>query len=202
VFYSRRFGTRDVFTVRADGRGESRVTSLPGNEYYPDWSPDGKRIVFSSQVSFDWQVFVTTRNADTAWSVPVRLDSLAQSRINVRWSPDGRSLALVHDASLGLLPAEGGTFKALVDSKSMRETITFIAWGRTADYLYFQTRDSSNVYSYWSVSTAGGPPRRLLRLDEPGHRTRRVEFDTDGKSLFFTLVDDEADVAVVGLRRP
>jgi hypothetical protein len=60
----------------------------------------------------------------------------------------------------------------------------------------------AGVYSYWSVPTAGGPPRRLLRLDEPGRRTRRVEFDTDDRNLFFTVVDDEADVSVVSLKRP
>ena len=188
--------------MRADGRGESRVTSLPGNEYYPDWSPDGKRIVFSSQVSFGWETYVTTRRADTAWSAPIRLDSLTQARINVRWSPDGRSLALVHETVLGLIPADGGTLEPLVDIRTLGESITFIDWGRESDRVYFQTRDPSGVYSYWSVPTAGGSPRRLLKLDEPGRRTRRVEFDTDGRNLFFTLVDDEADVAVVGLRRP
>ena len=50
------------------------------------------------------------------------------------------------------------------------------------------------------MPTAGGAPHRILRLSEPGLRTRRVEFDTDGRALFFTAVDDEADVAVVTLR--
>ena len=33
------------------------------------------------------------------------------------------------------------------------------------------------------------------------HRNR-IEFDTDGKNLFFTVATDEADVAVVSLKRP
>jgi len=103
---------------------------------------------------------------------------------------------------MGMIPAQGETLKPIADSKALHETITFIAWGRDPGQVYFQTRDSAGVYSYWSAPTTGGTPRRLLRLDEPGRRTRRVEFDTDGKSLFFTLVDDEADVAVVGLKRP
>lgn len=58
AYYSRRFGTRDLFTVRADGRShESRLTDLPGNEYDPDWAPDWRQIVFSSQVSYGLDVF-------------------------------------------------------------------------------------------------------------------------------------------------
>jgi dipeptidyl aminopeptidase/acylaminoacyl peptidase len=202
VFYSRRFGTRDLFTVDADGRGERRITALPGNEYYPDWSPDGKRISFSSQVSYNWDVYVLARDTGSAWSAPHLLKSAATATVNVRWAPDGRSLAIVNDSSLGLLPAEGGDFRLLVDGRALGENITFIAWGRDASRVYFQSRDATGASSFWSVPTAGGSPRRLLRLSEPGRRTRRPEFDTDGRSLFFTVLDDEADVAVVTLTRP
>jgi hypothetical protein len=122
--------------------------------------------------------------------------------VNVRWAPDGRSLAIVSDSSLGLLPAEGGGFRLLVEGRALQENITFIAWGRDASRVYFQSRDATGIYSFWSVPTAGGSPRRLLRLSEAGRRTRRPEFDTDGRNLFFTVVDDEADVAVVNLTRP
>jgi Tol biopolymer transport system component len=202
VFYSRRFGTKDLFTVRADGRNESRLTDLPGNEYYPDWSPDGQRIAFSSQVSYGWDVFVMSRGVDAAWLAPRRVNSTATATVNVRWAPDGRSIALVSNSTLSLLPVDEGALRPLVDGRSLRETITFVAWARDPSRVYFQTRDSTGVFSFWSAPTAGGSPRRLLRLAEPGRRTRRPEFDTDGRNLFFTVVDDEANVAVVSLKRP
>ena len=133
---------------------------------------------------------------------PRALNATATATVNVRWAPDGRSLALVSDSVLSLLPVDGGTLRPLVDGRALRETITFVAWARDPSLVYFQTRDSTGIHSFWSTPTAGGPPRRLLRLAEPGRRTRRPEFDTDGKYLFFTVVDDEADVAVVSLKRP
>ena len=33
--------------MRADGTGETRLTSSPFPEMWPSWSPDGRRIVFS-----------------------------------------------------------------------------------------------------------------------------------------------------------
>ncbi len=200
VFYSRRFGTRDLFTVQADGRGERRITELPGHEYYPDWSPGGDHIVFSSQVSYGWEVFVLDRDGGGAWQTPRLVPFTADPTINVRWSPDGQALALVHDGTLGVLTLAGPEWRPLVSGASLGERITFVAWPRDGGRVFFQTRDPAGAYSYWSTPTSGGTPRRLLRLSEPGLRTRRVEFETDGRTLYFTAADDEADVAVVTLR--
>jgi hypothetical protein len=120
----------------------------------------------------------------------------------VRWAPDGHSLAVISDGVLALLPAEGGALKPVADGRRLGESISSVAPARDGMTLVFQTADSASVFSFWSVSAAGGTPRRLLRLDDPRHRTRRPEFDTDGKNLFFTIAADEAEVAVLSLRRP
>ncbi len=49
AFESDRAGGRDVFTVRADGRGLRRLTEHPALDEGPAWSPDGSRIVFTSE---------------------------------------------------------------------------------------------------------------------------------------------------------
>lgn len=38
----------DVYVMRADGSDVRRVTTDPGNDYDPSWSPDGAALVFSS----------------------------------------------------------------------------------------------------------------------------------------------------------
>lgn len=38
----------DLYTVRADGSGEKQLTNTPGIDFQGVWSPDGKKIVFSS----------------------------------------------------------------------------------------------------------------------------------------------------------
>jgi hypothetical protein len=41
----------------------------------------------------------------------------------------------------------------------------------------------------------------LLALTDPGATTRRPEFTTDGKRLFFTIASDEADVWTLELTK-
>ena len=204
TFHSKRFGTRDIFTVGADGRDEQRLTELPTQEYYPDWSPDGRRIVYSSPGPAGWDVFVMSRNPDGTWSAPKRVNDATQTGIDrmVRWAPDGHSLAVIRDGVLALLPADGGALRPIADGRRLGETIRSVARARDSTTLVFQAVDSSSIVSFWSVSATGGTPRRLLRLDDPRHGARRPEFDTDGKSLFFTIAADEAEVAVVTLKRP
>ena len=47
AFVSDRNGTNDIWVMNADGSGQTRVTTLAGEENHPSFSPDGSAIVFS-----------------------------------------------------------------------------------------------------------------------------------------------------------
>jgi Tol biopolymer transport system component len=38
----------DIYTIRPDGTGLTRLTTARGNDAHAVWSPDGKHILFSS----------------------------------------------------------------------------------------------------------------------------------------------------------
>ena len=48
AFTSNRDGDYEIYTIRPDGTGLTRLTNSPGNDAHAAWSPDGKWIAFSS----------------------------------------------------------------------------------------------------------------------------------------------------------
>ena len=44
-----RDGNLEIYVMNADGSGVVRVTDHPAIDAIPDWSPDGKQIVFVSE---------------------------------------------------------------------------------------------------------------------------------------------------------
>ena len=52
-----RVARSDLYVVNADGGGERRLTSGPGNSLSPRWSPDGKSIAFERLRGNSSQVF-------------------------------------------------------------------------------------------------------------------------------------------------
>ena len=204
VFHALTFGTRDLFTVRADGQGRTRVTKEPGQEFSQGWSPDGRSLVYSSPISGHTgrRIFVVSRTG-SGWGMPRPVSDSTDTLITgAHWSPDGTALGMDRDNGVWLMPLNGGALRLVVSKEILGESATSMVWLRDGRGIVLQTRDSVGIFSFWKADIdRSHKPVRLLRLDEPNRRTRRVEFDTDGRSLFFTIAADEADVVVATLRR-
>lgn len=113
AFMSNRDGNDEIYVVRADGTGTTRLTRNGYDDVYPEWSPDGKKIVFSSSaLGGTWAtpnpsaIFVMdangenrTRITNTAVGhdrpVPYFFDSQPV------WEPNGDRIAFLSDRAGG-----------------------------------------------------------------------------------------------------
>jgi gamma-glutamyltranspeptidase len=97
----------DIQIVSAAGSGVAAVTTMPGDERWPSWTPDG-RIVFAhrgeqppgraADPSQHWDLYmVAPVRGSTAWQAPVRLTDTADNDMFPRVSPDGKRVAFVSD---------------------------------------------------------------------------------------------------------
>lgn len=50
----------DLYTIKPDGTGQSRLTENIWDSIYPSWSPDGNSIVFSSNASGNYNIYTMT----------------------------------------------------------------------------------------------------------------------------------------------
>ena len=98
------------------------LTSYPGDEQQPSFSPDGSQVVFSwngeKQDNYDLYVKVVGPGA------PLRLTTDSGPDFSPRWSPDGRSIAFARaspdDIKIMLIPALGGSERTLARFKRIR----------------------------------------------------------------------------------
>jgi Tol biopolymer transport system component len=86
--------TRDLWVYDTRGRGGRRVTSEPGDEFAPVWSPDGTRLLFSSMAKGLVGLRMKEVTATTA-AIPLKVDGLGLGRFAADWSKDGRYLLYV-----------------------------------------------------------------------------------------------------------
>jgi TolB protein len=105
LLFQRLVGGHDLelFTVRADGTGLRRIRHPQRDDFLAAWSPDGRRIVFTSDVrgrngiSDAAEIFVV--NADG--SHLRRLTKNALEEDSPAWSPDGKRIAFARALSSG-----------------------------------------------------------------------------------------------------
>ncbi|HEV3384369.1 MAG TPA: S41 family peptidase [Gemmata sp.] len=119
----------DLYTVSANGGTARRLTSHPGFEMFPRFSPDGTQIAFTGQYDGNTEVFVVPSSGGE----PKRLtytatlgrdevsDRMGPNNIVMGWTPDGKNILFrsrmrsFNDfiGQLYTVPAEGGMAEPL-----------------------------------------------------------------------------------------
>src|SRR3989442_1268386 len=107
VFHSRRkeakqhdFPTRNIWKIGADGSGERQLTHGTKDEYHPSISPDGRKLLFVSELNGSRDVWVADPDGENA--VPLTDDPGIEDQ--PAWSPDSRQIVYA------AFPKEGGSF--------------------------------------------------------------------------------------------
>jgi TolB protein len=82
-----------IFLVDADGKNLRQITDGPGNDQAPNWSPDGKSLVFYSDRSRSDQLY----RMDVASGTAQALTGGPGKSKTGSYSPDGKSIVFMSD---------------------------------------------------------------------------------------------------------
>lgn len=179
---------KDIWIFDVSTNAATRFTSDPAWEAFPTWSPDGRRIVFTSNRSGVYDLY---EKASTGAGEEQLVYKSGEGKAVNSWSPDGRFLiyySIGQPTHLRLLSATGPADRQpvpLVDPKFGSVTGRFSPDGRWIAYT--SNESGKNEVSVRSFDPAKGSVGDPIVLTSGGGRTPL--WSGDGKELFYIATD-------------
>lgn len=181
----------------ADGWPEvlftSQLTSSPGLDAFPAFSPDGNAIAYSSDRGGRFEIYIRPLSAGGR---EVQVTADGGDNLQPAWSPDGRQLAY-HSRRRGgiwVVPALGGV------SAQVSAFGADPAFSPDGEWIVFQSDGVPDLAqaafgamppsTIWIVSARGaGAPRQITRVGQPSGGHGAPAFSPDGRSIVFATYD-------------
>lgn len=179
-FFETFYTDSSLYVMNMDGLVIKQITHVPGSDFDPAWSPDGKRIAFTSLRDGNKQIYI------------LDVDSLVVSRItkpdvNIEnsqpaWSPQGDQIAY--------LVKRVGTYQVwmmndvgLGNTQLVRSGQTLWdfspTWSRDGKVILYNQRRGSGFSPPWVMSIQFQSDSNVTRLNFP-EPTEDVEYSPDG----------------------
>ncbi len=186
VFQSDLDGDNDIYLLT--GTGLRRLTDDPASDEFPKWSPDGRRIAFSSNRTGRFQIHVMAADGSGVRQVT----RSGADAIEEGWFPDGTRLAFTEERRRGLgrsfvlmeTDLEGGEARPLLPGFDGSSALP--EFSPAAPLLAFTGKRLRG----WDVYVADLGAKAARALTEGG-RACRPHFSPDGSKIAYT--SSEAD---------
>ena len=150
-------GTKELAVMDYDGYNVKQLTYDRSISVRPRWSPDGRKIVYTSYKN----LFPDVLEVDLYTGQRLRLASYPGLNTGAAFSPDGLSIALTlsktGNPELYTMDAQGGNLRQLTHTRGGESSPTWSPDGRSITYV----SDDSGAPQIWTMSKDGGAATRV-----------------------------------------
>jgi Tol biopolymer transport system component len=167
-------------SIGSDAKDPGRFLPSTRQDFLPQYSPDGKHVVFESNRSGDQEVWVS----DAEGSAPAQLTFLHAWSGTPRWSAAGDKIAFDSNSTgrfqIFVIGFGGGK---PVQLTADRGSATIPSWSRDGKWIYFCS-DQTGRGEIWKIPVAGGHAVQVTR--NGGSVASEA---ASGQELYFTKSD-------------
>ena len=193
AFVSYRYGNAEIHTVNPDGTANANVTNHPARDTEPAWSPDGKKIAFTSnrvdpdpQTCSSCNTGIFVMDADGT-NVQKLTQGMPSADSAPAWSPDGTKIAFKR-RQLHTMNADGTNVQQVTTNARLPEGIYSPAWSPDGNWIAFGgvVYGEDHVYWYQWMTRPDGSDLRVINygFDANWHPNSRTIVLDEGPAGF------------------
>ena len=169
---------KEIYTMDFDGENQRRVTFSHTLSLAPDWSPDGKKIVYQSYEKDTPGVFLIGRDGADKFRVPLS----TQLNASPSFAPDGKTIAFCGSVKgnpeIFTVQSDGAGLKRLTENVAIDSTPRWSPNGRELAF----TSNRQGSPQIYMMDLEGANVRRVSLA---GNWNDEASFSPDGGRIAF-----------------
>jgi Tol biopolymer transport system component len=155
----------DLYVVNRNGMNMRLLTRLPGVEDQPEWSPDGRKILFRYVVDNTSNLYLINVDGTGLTNLTAGLPPTMTDKRDPSWSRDGTRIvfigAVAGQHKVWVMNANGTNARQVTTDAGFDMTPTFAPDGQRIAFTRYNTAEPVLGDDVMIVSAQGGVPTRL-----------------------------------------